>query len=128
MPDSGIELDKSIREYHRFRHDLHKVDGVLCYRDRIVIPTALRTKVLIGIHVAHQEISGMTGRIDETVFWPGINQDIIKTRGGCVTCVHETLPQTTGLPLPMTSPDYPFQMIVADYFSLHDHNFLVIAD
>ena len=23
---------------------------------------------------------------------------------------------------------YPFQMLVADYFSLHGHNFLVIAD
>ena len=68
VPDSGLELDKSIREYNRFRHDLHEVDGVLCYRDRIVIPTALRTKVLIGIHAAHQGISGMTRRIDETVF------------------------------------------------------------
>ena len=61
MPDSGLELDKSLREYHRFRHDLHEVDGVLCYRDRIVVPTALRTNVLIGIHAAHQLISGMTG-------------------------------------------------------------------
>ena len=36
MPDSGLELDKSIREYHRFSHDLHEIYGVLCYRDRIV--------------------------------------------------------------------------------------------
>ena len=57
MPDSGQELDNSIREYHRFCHDLHEVDGVLCYRDRIVIPTALRTKVRIGVHAAHQRIS-----------------------------------------------------------------------
>ena len=41
MPDSGLELDKSLREYHRFHHDLHVVDGVLCYRDRIVVPEAL---------------------------------------------------------------------------------------
>ena len=26
------------------------------------------------------------------------------------------------------SPDFPFQIIVCDYFSLQDHNFLVIAD
>ena len=26
------------------------------------------------------------------------------------------------------NPDYPFQMIVADYFSMHGHNFLMIAD
>ena len=87
MPNSGLELDKSLSEYHRFRHDIHEVDGVLCYRDRIVVPEALQTKVLIGIHAAHQEVLGMAERIGETVFWPGINPDIIQTRGGCMTCL-----------------------------------------
>ena len=26
------------------------------------------------------------------------------------------------------NPDYPFQMIVADYLPMHGHNFLMIAD
>ena len=47
MPDSDLELDKSLREYHRFRHNRHVVNGVLCYRDCIVVPAALRTKVLL---------------------------------------------------------------------------------
>jgi hypothetical protein len=47
MPDSGLELDKFLREYHRFRHNLHVVDEVLCYRDWIMVPTALRTKVFM---------------------------------------------------------------------------------
>ena len=41
MPDTGLEMDKDLHEYHRFRHDLHVVEGVLCYQDRIVIPKAL---------------------------------------------------------------------------------------
>ena len=41
MPDTGLEMDKDLREYHCFKHDLHVVEGVLCYRDRIVIPKAL---------------------------------------------------------------------------------------
>ena len=63
------------------------VSGVLCYRDRIVIPAALRGQVLTGIHAAHQGVSRMAGRIDETVFWPGINPDIVRTRGSCMTCI-----------------------------------------
>jgi hypothetical protein len=70
----------------------------------------------------------MAGRIDKTVFWPGINPDIIKMRGGFMTCVREVPSQPTGFPVSPPSPDYPFLMIVADYFSLHGHNFLVIAD
>ena len=37
---------------------------------------------------------------------------------------------TNWLPSSSSKPGllYPFQMLVADYFSLHGHNFLVIAD
>ena len=128
MPDSGLELDKTLREYHRFCHDLHMVNGVLCYRDCIMLPAALRGKVLEGIHASHQGVSGMAGRIDETVFWPEINPDIIDTRGNCMTCVREAPSQPAGFPVSPPSPDYPFKILVADYFSLHGHNFLVIAD
>ena len=70
----------------------------------------------------------MVGRIDETVFWPGINPYIIKTRGGCMTCVHEAPSQPASFPVSPPSPDFPTQMLVADYFSLHGRNFLMIAD
>jgi hypothetical protein len=30
MPDSRLELYKLLREYHRFCHDVHVVDSVLC--------------------------------------------------------------------------------------------------
>ena len=128
MPDSSYELDKDLRIFHQFRHSLHVVRGVLCYKDRIVIPQVLHGSVLAGIHAAHQGVTGMTGRIDETVFWPGIHTDIIKTRAGCKTCMREAPSQPAGFPNAPPSPEYPFQMIVADYFSLHGNNFLIIVD
>ena len=129
MPYSGLEIDKGLREFHRFCHNLHDVvDGVLCYRDRIVVPIALRGQVLAGIHAAHQGVSGKAGRINETVFWPGIDQDIIRTRCSCMTCIREVPSQPAGFPVAPPSPEYPLQMLVADYFSLHGHNFLVIDD
>ena len=45
-----------------------------------------------------------------------------------MTSVCEAPSQPAGFTVSQPSPDYPFQMIVADYFSLHGHNFLVIAD
>ena len=95
------------REYHRLHHDLHVVDGVLCYRDHIVVPAALRAKILKCIHAAHQGVSSMAGRIDEMVFWPGRNPDIIKTRGGCMTCVREAPSQPAGFPVSPPSLDFP---------------------
>jgi hypothetical protein len=124
MPDSGLELDKSLRKYHRFCHKFHVVDGVLLYRDPIVVP------VNQGPDRNPRQspwVLGMAGWINETVFWPGIIADLIKTRGGFMTCVREAPSQPAVFPVSMPSPDYPFQMIVADYFSLHGHNFLVIV-
>ena len=70
----------------------------------------------------------MAGRIDETVFLPGIYPDIVKTRGSCMTCIREAPSQPAGFPVAPPSPHYPFQMLVADFFSIHGHNFLGIAD
>ena len=126
--DAGRELNKPLREFHRFRHNLHKVDGVLCYRDCIVVPEALRNKILIRIHAAQQGVSGMARRIDETFFWQEINLEIIRTRGGCMTCVRKAPSQPDGFPVSPPSLDYPYQMIVADYFSLHGPNFLVMEN
>ena len=61
-----MELDKVLREFHRYRHDLHIVDGVLCYSNLIVVPAAAALQA--GIHAAHQGVSGMAKRIDESVF------------------------------------------------------------
>ena len=127
MPDSSYQLEKDLRPFHQFRHSLHVVDGVLCYKDRLVIPETLRHTVLASIHAAHQGVTGMASRIDETVFWPGIHTDIIRTKNSCKTCLREAPSQPAGFPTAPPSPEYPFQMIVADYFSLQGHNFLVVA-
>jgi hypothetical protein len=54
--------------------------------------------------------------------------DIVRSRCGCMACIREAPSQPAVFPVAPPSPDYPFQMIVADYFSLHGNNFLVVAD
>ena len=36
FPQSNYELDDAVKPFHKFRHDLHVADGVVCYKDRIV--------------------------------------------------------------------------------------------
>ena len=33
MPESSYDLEKELRLYHQFRHNLHMVDWVVCYKD-----------------------------------------------------------------------------------------------
>ena len=128
FPQNSYDLGDDVKPYFKFRHDLHILDGVICYKDRIVIPSALQKNVLEVIHGAHQGVSGMVNRVEESVFWPGITTDIIKTRGKCMTCTKNAPSQPSGKPVPPPTPSYPFQYVVLDYFSLQGRNFLIIGD
>ena len=89
FPQSSHDVDEDLRQYHKFRHDLHVAGGVVCYKDRAIIPAALRPELLKTVHAAHQGVSGMISRIEETVFLLGISTDVLKTRGSCLTCVKD---------------------------------------
>ena len=41
FPDSGYDVNPAIREFHKYRHGLCVIDGVPCYKTRIVIPDKL---------------------------------------------------------------------------------------
>ena len=58
----------------------------------------------------------------------GISLDIQKKRDTCLTCTRNAPSQPMTRPVAPPSPEYPFQMLVGDYFSLHGHNYLVLAD
>ena len=68
------------------RNSLHVQDGVIMYKDRVVIPPSLQTNALESIHAAHQGASSMELTAESTVFWPNITKDIESTRHLCVTC------------------------------------------
>jgi hypothetical protein len=81
FPQSSYDVDEELKHFHKFNHDLHVAEELVCYKDRIAIPVKLRAQELETIHAPHQGVSGMIGRVEDTVFWPGISTDIIKTRG-----------------------------------------------
>ena len=77
FPDSSQEMPKNLKPYHQFRHDLHVVNGVPCYKDKVIIPEKLRAQVVDSVHAAHQGVSGMLSRVENSIFWPGITTDIV---------------------------------------------------
>ena len=128
MSDSMYDIVTELREFHKFRHGLLVVDGVVCYKNRVVIPESLQQRVLGILHAAHQGVSGMMHRAEQSVFWPGISTDISRVRATCRTCVRNAPSQPAGPPVTPPSPCYPFEMIAADYFHLDGWNYLVMGD
>ena len=60
FPNFKHQVPPPIREYYQFRKNLYSSDGIVIYKDRIVIPPSLRQTCLSALHAAHQGTSAMT--------------------------------------------------------------------
>jgi hypothetical protein len=124
-PDRRHQMPPAI---HAFFPYLSNVDGVLTYRDRIIIPTSLRRTCLDALHAAHQGTSRMTARAESSIFWPGMTKDIAATRDRCTICNGITPSQPA---MPFTTPEtpiYPFQHVCGDFFHHMGISYLVLVD
>lgn len=128
MPEFRHELPPSLREYFQFRDELSTVDGVILYKDRLVIPPSLREEVLAHLHAAHQGVTSMTARAESSIFWPGISPAIVALRARCNQCNRIAPSNPSAPPTPLLSPAYPFQCVCADFFHYKGCNYLVIVD
>ena len=128
MPNLRSQLPPILRQYHSFREELSTTNGVILYKDRIVIPPALRNEVLSALHSAHQGITSMTARANMSVFWPGIAAQIAELRERCADCNRIAPSQPHAPPTTLVEPEYPFQCICADFFSYKGVHYLIIVD
>ena len=126
-PDMPSAMSSAIRMYHQYRDKLTEYDGVILYKDRIVIPPTLRSGVLQALHSAHQGVSMMVSRAEGSFFWPGMTPAIEETRARCTACNRMVPSQPNAPPTPPIRPVYPFQAICADYFSYSGHHYLIAA-
>ena len=128
FPQFRHELPATLQEYYQFRDHLYTVDGVILYKDRIVIPPSLRQHILATLHSAHQGVTSMTARAESTVFWPGITPAIASLRANCGHCNRMAPSQPSAPPYPPVPPTYPFQCICADFFNHKGMHYLVVVD
>ena len=122
------ELPYSIQKYFKYRNDLTANDGVILYKNRLLIPKALRQEVLLLLHSAHQGVTRMNARAEISVFWPGITIDITKVRLACSTCNRIAPSQPSAPPAIIEFPSYPFQKVCADFFCFKGIAYLVVVD
>ena len=123
-----MEFQGALKPYQRIRHSIHVVDGVPMYGQRVIVPEPMRQAVLEAIHSAHQSIGKMHDRALQCVYWPGLYSDLEKLRQSCIECTRVAPSQPNLPPYEPVSPDYPFQMVVADFYDLKGKSWLVIAD
>ncbi|KAL7851936.1 hypothetical protein SRHO_G00177210 [Serrasalmus rhombeus] len=118
----------SCPQYYHIRGDLSCVNGLLLKQNRIVIPRSLRKDLLQRIHEGHLGVEKCKRRARETVYWPGINQDIERIITKCETCQKHRNKQTKQPMLVCDLPTAPWEKVGVDLFHLKGKDYLVVID
>ena len=127
-PENRAELAPELREYWNFRDELCICDGLLMKGDRLITPSSLRREMLGKIHSSHLGVEKCINRARETVYWPGVREQIKEKVAKCEICNKCRNCQIKEPLLPHPVPDRPWQVLAADLFVLPQGKFVVLVD
>ncbi|XP_045105471.1 uncharacterized protein K02A2.6-like [Portunus trituberculatus] len=96
--------------------------------NRIVVPVAVGRRTLACLHDRHRGVEATRRRARQTVFWPGIDSDIVNAVRACEPCQVLQLSQQQDPLMYDDNPSRPFESVKADFFTVGGKFFLVIAD
>ena len=128
FPSNRYNLDATLLDYWKIRDELYCDGDLILYGPRIVIPASLRKSVLKRLHDSHRGTEATKRRARQTVFWPGINSDIINIVRACDACQTLLPSQQQEEYRNDDQPTRPFESVSADFFSVAGKSFLVIVD
>ena len=110
-----IELRACIDEGSWKGDKLKQYIGKLILRDtRIVIPSKLRTRVLVLAHEGHPETVSMKQRLRPKVWWPGIDRQAERFCKTCHGCQLVSRPANPEPIKPTLLPRGPWQDLAVD--------------
>lgn len=131
--DMDIKKNPNLKEFHSVSDRLCICDGLIMYGFegnplRIFIPKNMRKQVIANLHSANQGSTSMLSRARQSVYWPGMDQEINLHCKECLAC-RSVAPSLTKEPLqPSNIPQYPFQYVASDMFDIDGYMYLVYVD
>ena len=128
FPDHKNQLPEALRQYWQVRQGLSIEDDLILYGCRLLIPAAMRKKILAHLHLAHQGVTRTKQRARLTLYWPGMDNDIENIITSCKQC-QDYLPSNHKEPLQAkVRPVRPFQEAAADFCYHAGRSYLVWVD
>ena len=86
-PRTIKEVPSILQSYWTFREEQTKEDGIILKGTRIVIPAKKCEAVLKLIHEGHLGLNKSKLHAKETVYWPGLNDQLERLILNCKLCI-----------------------------------------
>ena len=120
-------LPQELHTFWNYREDLSMENGLITKGARLLIPSTLRKKVLEQIHDGHLGIEKCMLKVRDSVFWPGISNDICETVEKCGIC-QESSRAAKSVGNVSDMPPHTWHTLGTDLFYWNKIDYLVIRD
>ncbi|UYV69248.1 K02A2.6-like [Cordylochernes scorpioides] len=121
------KMSPALLSYWHVKDELGVQNGLLMRSCRLVIPASMKLEILDKLHAGHFGIIKTRLRARETVWWPGISEEIAETDRKCSVCIQEAVSKHEPL-IPTNFPTRPWQKIGMDLFKFENKWYLVAID
>ena len=127
-PDRISKVPRIARQFGGARDELSIEEGLIMKGNCICIPPELYDRSLHKLHKMHMGIEKIQHRARATLYWPGIDTDIVEYVKKCKTCTQHKATQHIQLMIPRDVPEAPWQDLTADFFNFKGKEYLLIGD
>ena len=127
-PQSKKDCPKQLLDFWSFRQEISEEDGLLYKNQRLIVPHSERLETLKVLHLGHYAVDKMQLRALKTVYWPGINEDILKQFQSCKTCIKHSKFQRCEPLHSHPTPELPWYMVATDLFEIRNSKYLLQID
>ncbi len=127
FPKEKTDLkEERLTPFWNDRLKLTIADGIVMCNDRVVVPREMQQGVLQELHAAHQGQERAMQRARQTVYWPGMTNNVRNVVKACKECqVYQPSQQRESL-LQDLQPTRPGEAIAADFFSCEGREYLSV--
>ena len=94
----------------------------------MIFPPNMRSEIKSSIHQGHQGQDRYILRARNSVFWPGINHEIIELVSQCSECLNHHNREKHESLLPHDIPNTPWTKVACDLFTIYGKEYLLIVD
>ena len=127
-PELREQVPNEIKNFWNYRDEIHEIDGVLFKGEKIIVPESLKQSMLSLIHEVHLGVQKSLYRARQSLFWPGMTQEVKGMVENCPICLKYRRKQQKEPLIPFKVPELPWQRIAADLFHLGSEEYLLVID
>ena len=127
----NLQIPPVLQPYWTFHKDLTIEDWLILKGTRIVIPSKNREAILNQIHDSHLALNKCKLQAKQTVYWPGLNDQLGKLVLNCQLCLkysNSKKKQETNLSLGLEIPLFPWTKLATDLFHFKGDSYLLLVD